>query len=91
MEQHQRRCADDLNSARFKGWVEAGGGFVALHGAGGDPSYKWQWYVDNLIGAQFTGHTLSPQFQQGRLVIEDQSASRDQRAWRGMGARGGMV
>ena len=57
----------------FKGWLEQGGGFVALHGAGGDPSYKWKWYVDHLIGAQFTGHTLSPQFQQGRLVIEDQT------------------
>ena len=68
--------------AAFKGWIEAGGGFVALHGAGGDPSYKWRWYVDNLIGAQFTGHTLSPQFQQGRLVIEDQSHP----ATKGLGA-----
>jgi uncharacterized protein len=59
--------------AAFKGWLEAGGGFVGLHGAGGDPSYKWDWYVNELIGAQFIGHTLSPQFQQGRLVIEDQN------------------
>jgi uncharacterized protein len=59
--------------AAFKGWLEAGGGFVGVHGSGGDPSYKWDWYVNDLIGAQFIGHTLSPQFQQGRLVIEDQS------------------
>jgi type 1 glutamine amidotransferase len=59
--------------AAFKGWLEAGGGFVGLHGAGGDPTYKWDWYVNELIGAQFIGHTLSPQFQQGRLVIEDQN------------------
>lgn len=56
----------------FKSWLEHGGGFVALHGAGGDPSYAWRWYVDDLIGAQFTGHTLSPHIQQARLVIEDQ-------------------
>ncbi len=68
--------------AAFKAWIETGGGFVALHGAGGDPSYKWQWYVNNLIGAQFTGHTLSPQFQQGRLVIEDQTHP----ATKGLGA-----
>jgi len=59
--------------AAFKAWLEAGGGYVGLHGAGGDPSYKWQWYVDQLIGTQFIGHTLGPQFQQGRLVIEDQT------------------
>ncbi len=57
--------------AAFKAWLEAGGGFVGLHGTGGDPSYKWKWYVNDLIGAQFIGHTLSPQFQQGRLVVED--------------------
>lgn len=55
----------------FKAWIEQGGGFVALHGSGGDPSYKWRWYVENLIGAQFIGHTLTPQIQQARLVVED--------------------
>ena len=68
--------------AAFKTWMEAGGGFVGLHGAGGDPTYKWQWYVDTLIGAQFTGHTLNPQFQQARLVIEDQNHP----ATRGLGS-----
>ncbi|MBV1688999.1 ThuA domain-containing protein [Novosphingobium sp. G106] len=56
----------------FKSWLEHGGGFVGLHGAGGDPSYAWKWYVDDLIGAQFIGHTLSPHIQQARLVVEDQ-------------------
>ena len=56
--------------ADFKAWLEHGGGFVGLHGAGGDPSYAWKWYVDELIGAQFTGHTLNPHIQQARLVIE---------------------
>ena len=59
--------------AAFKTWMENGGGFVGLHGAGGDPSYKWKWYVDELIGAQFIGHTLSPHIQQGRLLVEDQN------------------
>ncbi len=58
--------------ADFKAWLEQGGGFVGLHGAGGDPSYAWEWYVDDLIGSQFIGHTLNPQIQQARLVIEDQ-------------------
>ena len=58
--------------AAFKHWLEQGGGFVGLHGAGGDPSYAWRWYVDDLIGAQFTAHTLNPHIQQARLLIEDQ-------------------
>lgn len=59
--------------AAFKHWIEAGGGFVALHGAGGDPAYDWKWYVDDLIGAQFIGHTMGPQFQKATLIVEDRT------------------
>lgn len=61
-----------IQRADFKDWIEAGGGYVGLHGAGGDFAYDWNWYVDELLGAQFIGHTLDPQFQEARLVIEDQ-------------------
>lgn len=61
----------DDQRAAFKAWIEQGGGFVALHGSGGDPSYKWRWYAENLIGTQFIGHTLTPHIQQARLVVED--------------------
>ena len=47
----------------LKTWIEAGGGFVGVHGAGGDGEYDWRWYVEELIGAQFIGHTMGPQFQ----------------------------
>lgn len=66
----------------FKAWLEAGGGFVGLHGAGGDLSYAWKWYVNELIGAGFIGHTLNPQIQQARLVIADQ----EHPATKGLGA-----
>jgi len=56
----------------FKNWLEGGGQWLGLHAAGGDPSYDWQWYVDTLLGAQFFGHTMSPQFQDADvLVVED--------------------
>jgi type 1 glutamine amidotransferase len=67
--------------ATFKRWLEEGHGYVGLHGSGGDPSYQWRWYVDDLIGAQFIGHTLSPHIQRGRLVVED----RTHPATRGLG------
>jgi type 1 glutamine amidotransferase len=55
----------------FRSYIEHGGGFVGLHGAGGDPSYFWDWYVDALIGARFIGHPMAPQFQDARVVVTD--------------------
>lgn len=55
----------------FKSYVEHGGGFVGVHGAGGDPSYFWDWYVDTLIGARFIGHPMAPQFQEARIIVAD--------------------
>lgn len=52
----------------FRTWLESGGGFVGIHGAGGDIWYQWDWYVDTLLGAQFIGHTLSPQFQDAEIL-----------------------
>jgi type 1 glutamine amidotransferase len=57
----------------LKRFIENGGGFVGVHGAGGDFSYDWRWYVDDLIGAQFIGHPLGPQFQQATVRVEDTS------------------
>lgn len=50
-------------------FIEGGGGFAALHGAGGDPNYFWDWYADSLIGTRFTGHSMAPQFQEARIVV----------------------
>lgn len=55
----------------LKEFIENGGGFVGIHGAGGDMEYAWPWYVNELIGAQFIGHTMDPQFPKADLVIED--------------------
>jgi type 1 glutamine amidotransferase len=65
--------------AAFRNWIEAGGGFVGVHGAGGDFEYEWPWYVDRLIGAQFIGHPLGPQFQRAtvNVVASDHPATHD--------------
>lgn len=55
--------------ADFKAWIEQGGAFVGVHGTGGDPSYEWDWYPQQLIGAQFTGHTYDPQFQDADVLV----------------------
>jgi len=49
----------------FKAWVEGGGSYLGIHGAGGDPVVSpghtsladWKWYVDVLVGAQFVVHS----------------------------------
>ncbi|MGK6318176.1 ThuA domain-containing protein [Sphingomonas sp. DT-204] len=41
--------------AALQRWIEAGGGVVALHAAG-DGSHAWPWWIDEVIGARFTGH-----------------------------------
>ncbi|MEH6584104.1 MAG: ThuA domain-containing protein [Halioglobus sp.] len=57
----------------FKAWLLGGGQWLGLHAAGGDPSYDWAWYVDTLIGAQFFGHTMSPQFQDADVTVVEPS------------------
>ncbi len=59
--------------AAFKAYVEGGGGFVALHASGGDFSYAWPWYVNELIGAQFIGHPMNPQFQNAKVNVVDKT------------------
>ena len=69
--------------AAFRAWLEHGGSFVGIHGAGGDPpstnpmfapprsAAAWGWYVDTLLGAQFVMHSpIVP----GAIHIEDQTS-----------------
>lgn len=54
----------------FQQWVESGGGWLGIHAAGDDSHKAWQWYRDELIGADFTAHPLDPQFQVATVVLE---------------------
>jgi len=73
----------DAQEAAFRRYLEGGGGFVGIHGAGGDPSYSWSWYAESLIAAQFAGHTLRPHLQPATVLVED----REHPATRGLPAR----
>lgn len=70
---------NDEQKKVFRSYVEDGGGFVGIHGAGGDFRYAWRWYVETLIGAQFIGHTLFPQFPMATVRVEnhDDPATRE--------------
>ena len=57
--------------AAFKQYIEQGGGFLGIHGSGGDPIYFWNWYADTLLGARFIGHPMEPQFQDAGIAVEN--------------------
>jgi Uncharacterized protein conserved in bacteria len=57
--------------AAFKAYVESGGGYVGIHGAGDNSHKAWDWYVKAIIGTNFIGHPMDPQFQKATMRIED--------------------
>ncbi len=67
---------NDEQREAFKTWMENGGSFLGIHGAGGDPvnfqpprtAAVWKWYIDTLLGAQFIGHSS---IMPGDIHIED--------------------
>lgn len=61
--------AEDQREALLD-WIGAGGGFFGIHGTGGDPNYEWEAHPEVLVGAQFIGHPMGPQFQEGTIQIE---------------------
>ena len=61
---------DDDQRKALLDWTRAGGGFFGIHGTGGDPRYEWKAHVEELVGAQFIGHPMGPQFQQATIHIE---------------------
>lgn len=56
------RLLDEDQQYALQQYIEGGGRFVGIHGAG-DDSHHWPWYEQNLIGVPFSHHALTPQFQ----------------------------
>jgi uncharacterized protein len=55
----------------FKNYIENGGGYVGMHGSGGDFYYDWDWYADTLLGTRFKSHPHDPQFQAAKVKVDD--------------------
>ena len=60
----------DAQQLVFQNWLRAGGGWIGVHSAGDGSHKDWPWYVENLIGADFTAHILGPQFQTAKVINE---------------------
>ena len=57
--------------ASLRRYLDEGGGLVAMHAAGGDSGYDWEWYVEELIRAQFVDHPISNHIQSAELRVRD--------------------
>jgi uncharacterized protein len=55
----------------FESFLENGGGYVGIHAAGDNSHAAWDWYTKELIGTNFTQHTMDPQFQKATVNVED--------------------
>jgi uncharacterized protein len=56
--------------AAFKAFLENGGGYLGVHAAGDNSHEAWSWYVDKVIGTNWIGHPIDPQFQEATVHIE---------------------
>lgn len=56
----------------FRNWLEHGGKWLGLHGASGD-HFRWTWFVDEVIGARFNAHTMTPPHPRAKLVFEQRN------------------
>ncbi|TJZ52516.1 c-type cytochrome [Sphingobacterium olei] len=57
---------NNYQEADFERYIQAGGGFVGIHGAA-DAEYDWGWY-GRLVGGYFVTH---PEVKEGKLTIVD--------------------
>jgi uncharacterized protein len=63
------RVLNDEQQKALENYVENGGNLIGIHGAG-DNSHHWDWYVKNLLGAEFSHHPLNPQFQKADVLLD---------------------
>ena len=68
------KVLNDEQRQAFRTYLEGGGGFVGIHAAG-DNSHQWEWYEQQVIGADFSHHPLDPQIQESVLHLEPDAAN----------------
>ena len=70
------RVLTDEQQKAFENYVEQGGRMIGIHGSG-DDSHHWDWYVQNLVGSEFSHHPIDPQLQEAQVSLEQVPDSAD--------------
>jgi uncharacterized protein len=63
---------NDEQKRALEKYIENGGSLIGIHGSG-DNSHHWDWYVQNLLGAEFSHHPLNPQLQKTDVLLDPQA------------------
>ena len=67
-------CLNDNQRAIFENYIKNGGAYIGIHGSG-DHSHHWEWYLDDLIGAEFSHHPLKNQIQEATVSLSPNADS----------------
>lgn len=62
------RTLTDEQRLVVENYVDQGGTFLGIHGAG-DDSHHWPWYTEMVLGATFSHHPLNPQLQETNIMV----------------------
>jgi type 1 glutamine amidotransferase len=54
----------------LQAYIENGGGFIGIHAAGDSSHEDWDWYVKDIIGTRFVGHSLWPHLAQATIHVQ---------------------
>lgn len=68
------RVLNNEQQKAIEQYVENGGNLIGIHGAG-DNSHHWPWYVKNLLGAEFSHHSLKIPYEVADILLDSQSDS----------------
>lgn len=62
------RLLNDEQEKTLADYVENGGSLIGIHGAG-DNSHDFDWYTRNLVGSEFSHHSLDPHLQEAEVTL----------------------
>mgnify|MGYP005811509103 CR=1 FL=1 len=65
------RLLNEEQQQALQDYVNKGGRFIGIHGAGDNSHHRWPWYQENLIGAHFSHHSLEPQLQEASVTLNN--------------------
>lgn len=63
------RVLNDQQQKALEQYVENGGNLIGIHGSG-DNSHHWDWYVTNLLGTEFSHHSLKMPFEKADILLD---------------------
>lgn len=65
------RLLNDEQQKALAFYVEEGGSLIGIHGSGDNSHVDFVWYNQNLMGAEFSHHSIEPHLQETQVTLND--------------------